>query len=386
MSQNKNNYDLNQQLNSAQIGFKLFKAENKQYYFQFYNTEGKATLFSEGYINAASRDNGLKSVKKNAAENLAYNYNRTVEGQFYFTITAGNRQEIARSKNFVSERDMEIEKLFFQENLFVNKKLDGSLLTESVSTNELKEGKENKSVGLQIENADLANDNTILYTEPLRQSFRIDIYPSQNGSIPNGKITYLLDGELNIFTGIDVAHIAEFINSKINPVEKNLVEVTTRSIESNEQALVASKQNTSTMKQTSILASKVSEIEIKKEKSEIQERDEISVEILNAASTQAEIKFTLKSKTNIGESLENNKKQNFQIKAFAYNFERKEHFLMYKQDMEISAKNGELHFAIPSELHTPGSYRISAIASPVVNEKSDPKLHLWSGDVLVQIL
>jgi uncharacterized protein YegP (UPF0339 family) len=100
---------------SGIAGFESFEnIDDKQQYFHFNNAKGKAILFSQSYENASGRDNGIKSVIKNAY--VANRYVRQEEdGKFYFILKAGNNQEIARSPLFTSKKEMEAAIAFLQE-------------------------------------------------------------------------------------------------------------------------------------------------------------------------------------------------------------------------------------------------------------------------------
>ncbi len=98
-------YDFSQASTSQLPGFETFKSDKDQeHYFHFNDPEGNAFLFSEGYKAPAGRDNGLRSVIKNAS--LEERYLRHQEDdKYYFTLLAGNKQEIARSKYFDNEEE-----------------------------------------------------------------------------------------------------------------------------------------------------------------------------------------------------------------------------------------------------------------------------------------
>ncbi len=87
-------------------GFDRFqKGDNNYYYFSFKSDDGKVLLLSQGYTSEAGRDNGIASVEKNATIEKRYTTHQE-EGNFYFTLKAGNHQEIARSAEFDSEDDL----------------------------------------------------------------------------------------------------------------------------------------------------------------------------------------------------------------------------------------------------------------------------------------
>ena len=87
-------------------GFDRFqKGDDNYFYFSFKSDDGKVLLLSQGYTAEAGRDNGINSVEKNAPIEKRYSTHTTDDGKFYFTLKAGNHQEIARSTDFDSEGD-----------------------------------------------------------------------------------------------------------------------------------------------------------------------------------------------------------------------------------------------------------------------------------------
>ncbi|MDJ1473576.1 DUF1508 domain-containing protein [Xanthocytophaga flava] len=99
---------------SGQAGFESFQsADTKQYYFHFNDADGQAILYSQGYGNIAGRDNGIRSVIKNAYQDARYVRNEE-EGKHYFILKAGNNQEIARSPLFDTTAAMEAAILFLK--------------------------------------------------------------------------------------------------------------------------------------------------------------------------------------------------------------------------------------------------------------------------------
>ena len=78
--------------------------ETGLYYFAFNNNKGQTLLRSEGYTTAAGRDNGIRSVIKNAALPERYkSYQDEKTGRYFYCLKAGNHQEIASSCPYVSE-------------------------------------------------------------------------------------------------------------------------------------------------------------------------------------------------------------------------------------------------------------------------------------------
>jgi uncharacterized protein YegP (UPF0339 family)/outer membrane protein OmpA-like peptidoglycan-associated protein len=87
-------------------GFHTFMDEKSgEHYFAFNNSEGKTFLRSEGYKTAKSRDNGIQSVIKNGPNEKSW---KTFfeNNLHYYTLKAGNHQEIARSNYYDDEASM----------------------------------------------------------------------------------------------------------------------------------------------------------------------------------------------------------------------------------------------------------------------------------------
>ncbi|MFK7775862.1 MAG: DUF1508 domain-containing protein [Saprospiraceae bacterium] len=83
---------------------RFYSEKNNEYYFS-YKVDGEPVLISEGYTTEASRENGIASVEKNWSINKRYKHHQTPGGRYYYTIRAGNHQEIARSKWYSSAED-----------------------------------------------------------------------------------------------------------------------------------------------------------------------------------------------------------------------------------------------------------------------------------------
>jgi uncharacterized protein len=93
----------NQALHTKEKDFSAFYDETtKQYFFALLDAKGKVLMISEGYPDQKSRETGVQSVIKNRP--LAERYSvLNEEGQFFLSLKAGNRREIARSCGFKTE-------------------------------------------------------------------------------------------------------------------------------------------------------------------------------------------------------------------------------------------------------------------------------------------
>ncbi|MCI4668820.1 MAG: OmpA family protein, partial [Bacteroidia bacterium] len=115
-SSNDDDYDLDQAGTTTDTGFDSFHSEKHgQHYFHFNGADGQPLFYSEGYQNDKSRDNGIRSVIKNSIVDEHFAIKEDENGK-YFTLRAGNYQEIGRSKYFESETEAEEAKGWFMQN------------------------------------------------------------------------------------------------------------------------------------------------------------------------------------------------------------------------------------------------------------------------------
>ncbi len=91
----------------GKAGFnKFYNEERKEHYFSYNDRNGKTLLRSEGYTSEAGRDNGLKSVIKNAPLEERWKTEIALGRYHYYILKAGNHQEIARSCYYDSKEEM----------------------------------------------------------------------------------------------------------------------------------------------------------------------------------------------------------------------------------------------------------------------------------------
>ena len=92
--------------------FEVYQSgKNNEFRFRLKADNGQTILSSEGYSSKASCLNGIDSVKKNAADPKRFNKTTTPSNMFRFALTAANSQIIGTSQNYKSEsgRDNGIE-------------------------------------------------------------------------------------------------------------------------------------------------------------------------------------------------------------------------------------------------------------------------------------
>jgi uncharacterized protein YegP (UPF0339 family)/outer membrane protein OmpA-like peptidoglycan-associated protein len=99
-----NQYNFDIKTNFPSEGFEAIKGDDKQHYFVVKDTSGTPILYSQGYGSGTLRDNGIRTVIKNGGDESKYE--KTGKGGKYsFILRAGNRQEIAKSKTFTTEKE-----------------------------------------------------------------------------------------------------------------------------------------------------------------------------------------------------------------------------------------------------------------------------------------
>ena len=87
--------------------FQVKAGKNSQYYFNLTAKNGQTILTSEGYKAKDSCENGVASVKKNAADDKRFERKVAKDGQHFFVLKAGNGEVIGKSEMYKSKDSME---------------------------------------------------------------------------------------------------------------------------------------------------------------------------------------------------------------------------------------------------------------------------------------
>ncbi|NLR76001.1 YegP family protein [Leeia aquatica] len=87
--------------------FELKSTSNGGFMFNLKAGNGQFILTSEVYTTRAAAENGIESVKKNAADASRFERREAKNGEPYFVLKAGNGQEIGRSEMYSSTAAME---------------------------------------------------------------------------------------------------------------------------------------------------------------------------------------------------------------------------------------------------------------------------------------
>ena len=84
--------------------FQIFTGTNGEFYFRLRARNGEPILASEGYKSKRSCQNGIDSVKANASDDSRFKRLTSNDGQFYFTLIAGNNEVIGTSEMYTTEQ------------------------------------------------------------------------------------------------------------------------------------------------------------------------------------------------------------------------------------------------------------------------------------------
>lgn len=83
--------------------FEIKLSTNGKYFFNLKAGNGQIILSSEMYESKSACENGIESVKKNAADAGRFEKRESKNGDPYFILKAGNGQEIGRSEMYSSD-------------------------------------------------------------------------------------------------------------------------------------------------------------------------------------------------------------------------------------------------------------------------------------------
>ena len=87
--------------------FVISKRKNGEYQFNLLAGNGQVILTSEGYASKPSCMNGVKSVMKNATDIKRFESKVAKNGKFHFNLKAANGEVIGTSQMYADARSME---------------------------------------------------------------------------------------------------------------------------------------------------------------------------------------------------------------------------------------------------------------------------------------
>lgn len=87
--------------------YEIKKANDGQFYFSLKAGNGEIIFTSEMYKAKASAQNGIESVKKNSPDDGKFERKKSASDQPYFVLKAANGEILGRSQMYASEATME---------------------------------------------------------------------------------------------------------------------------------------------------------------------------------------------------------------------------------------------------------------------------------------
>lgn len=83
--------------------FVITKRSNGEFQFNLKAGNGQNILSSEGYSSKANCENGIESVKKNSQDDAKFDKKTSSNGKYYFNLKATNGQVIGTSEMYEAE-------------------------------------------------------------------------------------------------------------------------------------------------------------------------------------------------------------------------------------------------------------------------------------------
>lgn len=84
--------------------FEMYKDAAGEFRFRLKAANGQNILASEGYKDKSGCNNGIQSVKTNAAQDERYERKQSAAGKYMFNLKAGNHQVIGTSQQYESQQ------------------------------------------------------------------------------------------------------------------------------------------------------------------------------------------------------------------------------------------------------------------------------------------
>lgn len=89
------------------MAFEVFKNDSGKFYFNLKATNGQVIISSQGYAGKPAAMNGVQSVIKHAANDANFERKEAKDGSPFFTLKASNGQIIGKSQMYKSAATME---------------------------------------------------------------------------------------------------------------------------------------------------------------------------------------------------------------------------------------------------------------------------------------
>lgn len=80
--------------------FEIYQKKSGEFYFRLKAGNGETILTSEGYVSKGGCKNGIESVKKNAKDEARFDRKESSHGKPFFNLIAGNNEIIGSSEMY----------------------------------------------------------------------------------------------------------------------------------------------------------------------------------------------------------------------------------------------------------------------------------------------
>ena len=236
-------------------------------------------------------------------------------------------------------------------------------------------------------------------TEPLRQSFRIDFYQAAKDKLPQGKITYLLDGETRTFSGFDTQVMRAFVNTKMPMPMAFKTELKTESV--TDKPMLKPISQTEGMPVT-MEAEAIFQAVTPDELTDVPTE---SGGVLMTSKFGQGNKPNLTVTNKIDQSGAVRENQPFEMRLFpsnderhhvhagiachaqvyVYDFGTRERLLLLERNVALSKHDRSVAVRVHPFALPRGSYRLTLIATTRHNDGSQTNINKWNGSALVQV-
>lgn len=189
---------------SGNAGFEMFKAKDDGlYYFHFNDAKGQAVLFSKSYATARTRTARCNTLRKRMSIRSSY-VKKAVNGSYYIAVLGENREELARSKAFETQksRDLLFEKL--------QKGDTANGAAKRVDLSPKKPGKPTRKK--EEQDPEPPKDKN---AQQARYRFNITFRKAADKTPLSGEIQFPISEEKSSFQGFDLDTIRQFITQHL---------------------------------------------------------------------------------------------------------------------------------------------------------------------------
>lgn len=242
-------------------------------------------------------------------------------------------------------------------------------------------------------------EGSLEVTEPLRQSFRIDFYQAAKDKLPQGKITYLLDGETRTFSGFDTQVMRAFVNTKMPMPMAFKTELKTESV--TDKPMLKPISQTEGMPVT-MEAEAIFQAVTPDELTDVPTE---SGGVLMTSKFGQGNKPNLTVTNKIDQSGAVRENQPFEMRLFpsnderhhvhagiachaqvyVYDFGTRERLLLLERNVALSKHDRSVAVRVHPFALPRGSYRLTLIATTRHNDGSQTNINKWNGSALVQV-